>query len=395
MHKKVMKLAQKNKDEIIKIRHQIHMYPETGFEEVKTSKLVISHLEKLDIPYQKNVAKTGVIGLIEGEKEGKTIAIRADMDALELQEENDVPYKSKIDGKMHACGHDTHTAMLIGVAKILVELQDKLSGNIKLIFQPAEEGLGGAKPMVKAGALEKPKVSAAIALHVAGDLEAGKIEIKDGSLTASADEFWIDIKGKGGHAASPHETTDPIAIGAYLITSLQIIVSRFTDPVEPAVVTVGIFKAGSAHNIIPEKAHLRGTIRALDEEVRQEIYKNIQKICEGVGKTYDCTITPGIKKGYSPGNNAPELNDLIKASARELIGEENIKIADKPQMGAEDFYEFSDNYSIPVSMFWLGATNEEKGIIYPNHSPKFDVDEDVLPLGSALLALTAIKYLKQ
>ena len=396
MKDEVWKIAQEIKDEITTIRRQIHMNPELGFEEEKTSKLVIEKLEELGIEYQKNVAKTGVIALIKGGAgEGPTIGVRADMDALALQEENDVPYKSKINGKMHACGHDAHTAILIGVAKILVKLKSKIKGNIKLFFQPAEEGLGGAKPMVEAGALKNPEVSAVIALHVDSDVEVGKIQIKDGSLTASADEFSIEIVGKGGHAAYPHETKDPIVIGSTLVDAIQTISSRNTDPVHPVIVTVGTFHAGSAFNIIPETASMTGTIRALTPEVRKATHKHLERITKGIGKTFDAKITLDILLGYSPGINDSSLNVILKNAAQEIIGEKNILVAEYPGMGAEDFFEFSDNYRLPVTMFWLGSGNKKKGIVAPGHNPKFDVDEDALPIGSSILALTAIKYLEK
>ncbi|MHA1461565.1 MAG: M20 metallopeptidase family protein [Candidatus Heimdallarchaeota archaeon] len=396
MKDEVWKIAQEIKPEITEIRRQIHMNPELGFEEKETSELVVKKLKELGIELKANVAKYGVIALIKREAgEGPTIGIRADMDALALQEENDVPYKSKIDGKMHACGHDAHTAILIGVAKILVKLKGKIKGNVKLFFQPAEEGLGGAKPMVEAGALKNPDVSAVIALHVDTETQAGNIQVKDGSLTASADEFWIDIVGKGGHAAYPHETKDSIYIGSHLVNTIQTIASRNTDPVYPVVVTVGTFHAGSAFNIIPETARLTGTIRALLPKVRDETHEHLQRIVKGTEEMFDVKISFGIKRGYAPGINDAGLNIILKDAASELIGTENVIEAEYPGMGAEDFFDFSDNYRLPVTMFWLGSGNKEKGIIAPGHNPKFDIDEDALPIGCSVLALTAIKYLNK
>ncbi len=396
MKDEVWKIAQEIKPEITEIRRQIHMNPELGFEEKETSELVVKKLKELGIELKANVAKYGVIALIKGEAgEGPTIGIRADMDALALQEENDVPYKSKIDGKMHACGHDAHTAILIGVAKILVKLKGKIKGNVKLFFQPAEEGLGGAKPMVEAGALKNPDVSAVIALHVDTETQAGNIQVKDGSLTASADEFWIDIVGKGGHAAYPHETKDSIYIGSHLVNTIQTIASRNTDPVYPVVVTVGTFHAGSAFNIIPETARLTGTIRTLLPKVRDETHEHLQRIVKGTEEMFDVKISLGIKRGYAPGINDAGLNIILKDAASELIGTENVIEAEYPGMGAEDFFDFSDNYRLPVTMFWLGSGNKEKGIIAPGHNPKFDIDEDALPIGCSVLALTAIKYLNK
>ncbi|NHJ39460.1 MAG: amidohydrolase [Asgard group archaeon] len=396
MKEEILKIANELKDEVTKWRRHFHMHPELGYEEYETSKFVIKELKEMGIEVKTNVAKTGVIGLIKGTAgDGKTIGIRADMDALPLQEENDVPYKSKNDGVMHACGHDAHTAILLGVAKILSKIKDKINGNIKLFFQPAEEGLGGAKPMVDEGALKDPEVSAVIALHVADEVDIGYIEMKDGSFTASADKIWLDIQGKGGHAAAPHETIDPIVVASHLIIALQTIASRSTDPVNPVVVTIGEFHAGSVYNVIPETAKLVGTVRALKPEVREETYESIKRIAEGISKTFGAKITPGIKRGYSPGFNDPKINELIKESTIELLGAERVNIAENPSMGAEDFFEFSDNGKIPVSMFWLGIRNEDKGIIHPGHSPLYNIDEDALPLGCAILTLTAIKYLSK
>ncbi|MBK5113503.1 MAG: amidohydrolase [Candidatus Heimdallarchaeota archaeon] len=390
----VWKIANEIKKEIIEFRRHFHMYPELGYEEEKTSEFVIKKLKELSIEVTPNLAKFGVTGLIKGAAgQGKTIGIRADMDALPILEENDVPYKSKHDGKMHACGHDAHTAILLGVAKILVKMKDKIKGNVKLIFQPAEEGLGGAKPMVQEGALKDPEVSAVIALHMADEVEVGHIEVKDGSFTASADKIWFDIEGKGGHAASPHDTIDPIMVGSHLITALQTVASRNTDPVDPVVLTIGTFNAGTVYNVIPRTAHMTGTIRSLKQEVREATFESAKRIAEGVAKAFGAKITPGIKRGYSPGYNSPELNVLLKQATSELVGEDKVHIAEAPSMGAEDFYEFSDNNRIPVAMFWLGILNEKKGIIHPGHNPKYDIDEDALPLGCAILSLTALKYL--
>jgi amidohydrolase len=393
---KVLELAQDMKEELIELRRKIHMHPELGFEEHETASLVAKRLKEWGIETTTGVAKTGVIGIIHGKTiNDRTIAIRADMDALPLQEANDVPYKSKIDGKMHACGHDAHTAILLGVAKILSQMREKINGKIKLFFQPAEEGLGGAKPMVEAGALQDPNVSAVIALHVYSDIDTGKIMVKDGSFTASSDKFWIDIIGKGGHAAAPHEANDPIVIASQIVTALQTISSRKTDPVHPVIVTIGTFNAGTAYNIIPEKAHLTGTIRALSPEVRKATFQHIQQLTEGIASSFDAKAEVKIKLGYSPGMNDSQLNNMIKKAAKEIIGEDNIIIGEYPMMGAEDFYDFSDDYRIPVSMFWLGVRNEEKGIVHPGHNPKFDVDEEALPLGAAILSLAALRYLQE
>ncbi|MFW9923682.1 MAG: M20 family metallopeptidase [Candidatus Thorarchaeota archaeon] len=391
----IWEIAQEIKEELIANRRHIHMYPEIGYEEKETSKFVINKLKEMGIEYQSGIAQFGIIGIIRGlAGDGPTIGIRADMDALALQEENDVPYKSKIDGRMHACGHDAHTAILLGVAKILYKIKDKMKGNVKLFFQPAEESAGGAKPMVEEGALKNPEVSAVISLHVDDSHQIGTIGVKDGSFTASSDEFQITILGKGGHAAYPHETIDPIMIGSQLVNSIQTISSRYTKPVYPVVVTVATFHSGSAHNIIPESAFLTGTIRALTPEVRTQTHQHLQKIIDGIATTFGAQIKLDLRLGYSPGLNDPKLNNLIKESAAQYIGEKNIIIEEYPEMGAEDFFEFSDNYRIPVAMFWLGVGNKEKGIIFPGHNPRFDLDEDALPYGCAILVSTALKYLE-
>lgn len=392
----ILKIAKEIKQEIIDARRQIHMHPETGFEEKETSEFVIKKLKELDLEIQTKVAKYGVIATIRGGAgKGKTIAIRADMDALSMQELNDVPYKSKVDGKMHACGHDAHTAILLGVAKILVKLKDKIKGNVKLFFQPAEEGLGGALPMVKEGALKDPDVSAVIALHVEDEVEVSKIKIIDGPISASSDVLSINITGKGGHAAYPHDAIDPIMVSAQIINAIQTVASRYTDPLNPVVVTIATFHSGSIYNVIPDSAQLTGSIRALSPKVRDETHAHLHKIIKGVAESFGAKAEVDIKRGYSPGINTVELNTIFKEAADELFGPDTAYTKNVPGMGAEDFFEFSDNYRIPVSMFHLGIRNDKKGINYPIHNPRFDIDEDALPIGYSVLAFTAIKYLEK
>lgn len=255
--------------------------------------------------------------------------------------------------------------------------------------------MGGAKPMVEAGALRNPEVSAAISLHVDDEIPIGEIRLKDGCLTASSDEFKITIYGKGGHAAYPHDTIDPIFIGSYLVCALQSLASRETKPVYPIVVSVATFNAGTIFNVIPETAHLTGTIRTLLPEVRESTLESLKRIIDGVAATFNAKITLEITRGYAPGINNPQLNAIIAESAKIIIGEEKVSRDEYPTMGAEDFFEFSDNYRIPVAMFWLGVRNEKKGIMHSGHNPKFDIDEDALPIGSALLVSSAVRYLNQ
>lgn len=390
------KEAKSIESKLIEYRRQIHMNPELGFEEYKTSEYICKVLDNQGIEYRNKIAKTGVVATIKGNGEGRRIMIRADMDALPLQEENDVPYKSKIDGKMHACGHDAHVACLLGAAELLNNHKDEFKGIVDLLFQPAEEGPGGAVPMIQEGAIgdsSKPHIDAALALHVAVMKESGYIGVKDGPISGSADEIFVTVMGKGGHASAPHLTTDPVFVAMQIGIAIQGWLSRMFDPVQPRVITFGKIHGGSRNNIIGTSCKMDGTLRTLNEELRESIKSKLPGFVSSVAETYGSTAVTEIKTGYGVGVNAKEINDHIRKTYSDLFGKEKIIEIENPGLGAEDFFDFSLKGKIPVAMFRLDTRNEERGIISQNHSSTRDIDEDALHIGAATLAGTAMSFL--
>lgn len=375
--------ALKIKDQIIAWRRDFHMWPELKYEEERTSRIVEEHLREWG--YRIKRVGTGIIADIgEGEN---TIALRADMDALPIQEENDVPYKSRVPGKMHACGHDAHTAMLLGAGKIIAEHIEEFNGRVRLIFQPAEEGGNGAVKMIEAGALEG--VNAIFGFHVWMELPSGVIGIREGPFLAGAGFFTIKLKGLGGHGAYPHLARDPIIAGAEIVTALQTIVSRNVSPFETAVVSVTAFNSGTAHNIIPEEAELKGTFRFYSEEVGKLIQRRIDEIATSIAKAHNVESKNDIVELVPPTINDGEMANF----ARKVAEKYGLKHADVPMsMGAEDFAYYLQR--VPGAFLALGIRNEEKGIIYPPHHPKFNVDEDVLYLGTAMEVALAKEFLR-
>lgn len=378
------------KDETIKVRRLIHQYPELGFQETKTSELIFNTLTNLGYEVSR-IAKTGVVGLIRGGDGAKTIGIRADIDCLPLQELNNVDYKSKYEGKMHACGHDGHTAIALSTAKIIKARQNELKGNVKFIFQPAEEGPGGAEPMIKEGVLKNPDLNAIIGLHLWNSAPLGTLGVKAGPLMASADEFIITVKGKGGHGALPHETIDSIVVAAHLITALQTIISRNINPLEPVVLTIGKIEGGSNFNIIAESVRLIGTIRTFSNENRKKMEQRLEEMTKNVtsafGASYDLKFIPL----YPPTINNAEITELVKEAAIPVVGMEMLN-EDAMTMGAEDMSYFLQN--VPGCFFFLGSANTEKGLDKPHHSPYFDFDETALSLGTQIITNAIFKYFK-
>lgn len=326
----ILSEVKKIEKEVIDLRRKIHMYPELGFEETKTSELVYDYLKSLGIEV-KRMAKTGVVGTLKGDG-SKTIAIRADMDALPIQEENDIEYASQIPGKMHACGHDVHTAVLFGTAKILASLKDNLKGNVKFIFQPAEETTGGALPMIEEGVLEDPKVDAIIGLHVDPELQVGQIGITYGKAYASSDMFDIIVKGKSSHGAEPHKSVDSIVIAANIVNMLQTIVSRNANPLSPIVLTIGTIEGGHARNIIANKVRMSGIIRMMEEDKRDEVVEMAEKICQNVAKAMGGEVEFKRIKGYPCLVNHKEMTDLVKKAASSVLGYHNV-VEVAPTMG--------------------------------------------------------------
>jgi amidohydrolase len=380
----------KMKDWLVEIRRTIHMHPELGFEEVETSKLVSEWLERFGLQVKRGIAKTGVVGLLQGSEPGRTVAIRADMDALPLDEANQVPYVSKVKGKMHACGHDAHVAILLGVARVFSSNKDRVKGNIKWIFQPAEEGGGGGKVMVEEGVLESPKVDAIFGAHVFPLLPVGKVGIYEREGLAAADRVKIKIIGKGGHGAMPHLCKDPILAAGHVITQLHSIVSRNINPLDSAVITIGKISGGTAINIIPDEVEMLVTVRSLSPQVREELNRRMEEVVQGVAQSFEMDYRYEFEYGYPVLINDPEMSRLVNSACSKGIGKENVEVL-RPSMGAEDFAYYLEK--IPGSFFRLGIRNEKRGIIHPYHSSLFDIDEEVLPFGVEMFVRIIDQYL--
>ena len=387
----VKRLGEKYLQHMINLRETIHMYPEDGFSEFTTSKIIIEELEKLGIKVQKNVAKTGVVGLIEGKYPGKTVLLRADMDALKIQEQADVEYKSKIDGMMHACGHDGHVAGLLGAAMILNELKDNLHGNVKLVFQPAEERDGGALPMIEEGVLENPKVDAAFAAHLWGYLNEGEVHLKEGPMMASPDIFNINVIGKGGHGAVPQESIDPIVITCQIVNSLQTIVSRKINPLDPVVITCGRIQGGDCHNVIPNEVELEGTIRTFNEETRNWVPKVMEDLIRGITTSQGAAYEFKYEPKYPALINDKYMTSFAKESLKKVDGEENVFDLKEPNMGGEDFAYFAQK--VPSAFIFVGiANNKSEPVIH--HNPYFKWDSKNVGILAQSLSQIAIDYLK-
>ncbi len=368
---------------MVEIRRKIHRYPELAFQETKTAALVSSVLEEWKIEHETGIAKTGITALVGEKNEGPVVGLRADMDALPIQEKNDHEYSSRIENCMHACGHDGHVAMALGTAMLAKELENFLPGSIKFIFQPAEEGPGGAKPMIDAGVLEEPDVDYMLALHIWSNEKAGCIGVKSGSSFAAIDEFDLEVRGKSSHGASPHEGKDAVVISSEIIQSLQNIVSRSIDPVDPAVITVGKIKGGDRRNVISGRVKMEGTVRSLDREIREELEKRIKEVVSGICQAHNVDYKLDYRNLYPPLNNDEKVTEVVNNQAKQIAGEDNVVEVSEPTMGGEDFAYFLAEK--PGTMFWLGGRNEEKNIDAPHHNPRFDFDEAIMPLGVKIL----------
>jgi len=378
--------------EVVRWRQDLHRIPEIGFDLEQTSAYVQARLAEMKIPYT-SAAKTGVIGLIEGGRPGPTLALRADMDALPIKEETGLPFASENEN-MHACGHDAHTAMLLGTAKILNDISENLKGSVKLLFQPGEEGYGGAEKMIADGCLEDPHVDAVVGLHVGQifpEVGTGQIGICEGPILAAATAFEVEISGKSTHGALPHLGVDAITVSAEIISSLQKIVSREMDPLGTAVLTVGKIKGGEAINIVTPRVVFKGDFRTLSEKDRSYIASRLKEICTSIARAHRAEANVKILGGYPPTVNDPVFVKIVTGAAEEIIGQDNIIDIKKPNMGTEDMSLYLEK--VPGAFFVLGTGNPEKGINYPHHNSKFDLDEDVLWIGPALFAKIAMDYL--
>ncbi|MFQ5916125.1 MAG: M20 family metallopeptidase [Nitrospinota bacterium] len=369
-------------EEAIEIRRDLHAHPELGYQEKRTAGIVADRLESLGLEVITGVAKTGVVGLLRGEKPGKTILVRADMDALPIQEENDVPYRSQNAGVMHACGHDGHAAMALMAAQILQRRRQTLHGDVKFIFQPAEEGPGGAEPMIQEGALRDPDVDVAIGIHLWNDLTLGQIGVQSGPIMASTDRVEITVRGKGGHGAKPQDAVDPVVVSAQVILALQTLISRERNPLEPGILTIGSIHGGEAFNVIPPEVKLVGTVRTLSEELWEAMPGRIRRVAEGVAAGYGATAEVNYQRMYPATRNDPQIAARVESVARDLVGPEAV-IRHSATMGGEDMSFFLRE--VPGCFFFIGSANPEKGLDYPHHNPRFDFDEDALGIGIEML----------
>ncbi|WP_235184133.1 M20 family metallopeptidase [Hymenobacter sp. IS2118] len=383
-------LATQHAADTVALRRHLHAHPELSFEETNTAAFVTRELEKLGLQPQP-IANTGVVALIEGQPGGPTIALRADMDALPILEGNDVPYKSTNPGVMHACGHDVHTASLLGAARILNELKGDFKGNIKLMFQPGEERLpGGASLMIKEGVLENPAVSRVLGQHVFPHLPAGKIGVRSGRYMASTDELYLTVRGKGGHGAMPEMNLDPVLVAAHIIVAAQQIVSRRANPKLPSVLSFGKVIANGATNVIPSEVYLEGTFRTLNEEWRNEAHQHLRRLCEGLADSMGAVCELEIRRGYPYLENEPALTARVKAAAEAYLGPENVVELDQ-WMAAEDFAYFSQ--AGPACFYRLGTRHADGRFAASVHTPTFDIDEQALATGPGLMAWLAIQEL--
>lgn len=394
LKEKVKALAAAYQGEVIAIRRHLHQYPELSYQEIETGKYIAQKLSDYNISHEHGWADNGVVALIKGKNpDKKIIALRADIDALPIKEANEVTYKSKNEGVMHACGHDVHTASLLGVAKILNEIRDEFEGTVKLIFQPAEERApGGASIMIKEGVLENPKPISIIGQHVHPPLEAGKVGLCPGMYMASTNELFMEVSGRGGHGALPQDCVDPIVITAHIITALQQIVSRQATPTTPTVLTFGkINSVGGTTNVIPDKVELMGTFRTMDEAWRTKAHKSMKKMAEGIAEAMGGTCELEIRGGYPVLVNDQELTAKTKRFASEYLGAD--KVVDLPKrMTGEDFAFYSQH--MPACFYRLGTGNPAKGITSPVHTNTFDVDEDAIELSIGLMTWIALQELK-
>lgn len=378
--------------DVIAIRHHIHAHPELSFQEYNTAAYVAGQLRALGIAYEEGIAGTGVVALIEGRNpNSKCVALRADMDALPIQEENETDYRSKNDGVMHACGHDVHTSCLLGAARILHELRDEWDGTVKLIFQPGEEKHpGGASIMIKEGVLENPKPSAIFGLHVYPHLPTGTTGFRAGQYMASADEIYITIEGKGGHAALPHQTIDPIAISALVITGLQQVVSRKCNPLVPSVLTFGKIQGGFATNVIPGKVEILGTFRTMDETWRYQAHTWIKEFVEHTCAAYGAIAHVEIPVGYPSLYNDPALTQMAEKWAQTYVGAANVHELDM-RMAGEDFSFYT--HHVPGCFFRIGTSKDGKKFTAPVHNSRFDIDDASMEIGMGMMAWCAVNYL--
>ncbi len=371
-------------------RRDFHRWPELSFQEVRTAGIVAGELRALGLEVQTGLARTGVMGTLRGGKPGPTLLVRADMDALPVDERNGHDFVSQVPGVMHACGHDAHAAMLLAAARILAGQREQLPGNVRFVFQPAEEGPGGAELMIEAGCLDHPTVDAVIGFHIWADLPIGIIGVRSGPLMASSDEVRLTITGRGGHGADPHLSVDAMLVAAHVLVGMQAIVSREIDPLIPAVITFGKAESGRGHNIIAHEAILSGTVRTFDEAVRKTMPQRIERLAEGIASAYGATCKIQYSPQYPVTVCDRQMCELVRRAARSVVKAEDVVEAE-PTMGSEDIAYFLQER--PGCYFLLGAANPDKGIDKPHHHPEFDIDEDALPIGVQIIVRSVLDFL--
>src|SRR5574341_103489 len=372
--------------EMVEQRRDFHRHPELAFQETRTAGIVASALHDLGLEVQTGVGKTGVVALLEGDSDGPTLLVRADMDALPIQEENKTDYVSQSAGVMHACGHDGHTSIGLAVARMLSEHRSEIKGRVKFIFQPAEEIGQGAQAMIADGILKDPRPDYSIGLHLWNDMPVRQVAVTPGPSMSAADIFKVTINGKGGHGASPHQGIDPIVAAAQIISAIQSITSRNVDPLDTAVVTVGVLHSGDAFNVIPATAEMRGTIRTFKKETKEMVHRRLREICEGVAIAMGCSAELEVTQMTLAVDNDATLSERIGRLAERIVGAENVR-RDVRTMGSEDMSFLMDD--IPGCYFFVGSANSERGLDYPHHNSRFDVDESAFTIAAALLAQAA------
>jgi amidohydrolase len=375
--------------EMVATRRDLHQHPELAFEEVRTSGIVAERLRSLGLSPRTGLAKTGVLASVAGGTRGKSVLLRADMDALPIEEENDTPYRSRTSGKMHACGHDCHTSILLGIARRITAERERMKGTVTLCFQPAEECGGGAEAMIADGALES-RPDAAFGLHVWQDLDLGQVGVTPGPFMAAVDEFTVTVRGKGAHAAMPHLGTDPVLCLSHMVTALQSIASRHANPFQEVVVSVTRIEAGSAFNIIPETAWMNGTVRVFDRDLWAALPGHFERIVRGVAAAFGCAAEIEFKRFNQPTVNDPAMAAIAREAAAEVVGAANVR-GDVRTMGGEDFSVFLRQ--VPGCFIAVGSRNASRGLVYGHHHPKFDVDEACLAIGAEILLRTARRFL--
>ncbi len=377
------------KDELIALRRDFHQHPELGFQEHRTSEIVANYLEDCGLEVQRNVAKTGVVGLLKGNEPGPTILLRSDMDALPVTEENDLPFKSVNEGVMHACGHDGHMSMLLIAAKILSKHKDEINGNIKFVFQPNEED-AGAEIMIGEGILENPKVDASLGIHLWSPIETGKIGVVPGPIMASSYYFKLVINGKGGHGGAPHTAIDPISCAMSIMQMVQNMQTKELDALEPTIITFCKINAGTSPIIIPEKIEVEGSIRCLHEGT-EEVQRRFEQLVKTVSEAHRTTYELEFKCGNILLSNDTEMAELVKKAGAEVVGKENVLDSKISVMLGEDYAEFTKR--VPGAFYFVGVADKEKGTDYPHHHPRFNIDEDALEIGIQMHIKGALEYL--